>query len=97
MKDLRENLISQLNESRNLWAIEYSEKGVRTGKYYAVCSSEKAARVWLVENEATWPAWHNEYKNGKIVGAWTAKGEKLTIVPCEIYTQEKTEMSPYLE
>lgn len=97
MEHLNEYLTrSTVNEARGLWCVKLvPNKPYNTyaGMMMAVCSSEKAARVWCMEESATYPGWKLQMKNGVITGLWNQQnGDRMEIAEVELYTKEKTDL-----
>lgn len=106
MKNLQEYLTessnAQINEGKDIWVIELVPKNQNIplpGLLKEVCASEKAARVWCIEFNATYPAWKLQYSKGSqrlVTGLWNEQtGDELVIGSCPIYKQEKTSLTNY--
>ena len=100
MKNLKDIMQESLiTEDKGIWVVELENNGKNSAypvSIQAVCSSEKAAKVWCVEQSATYPAWKVQYSKGSrptITGLWNEKtGDSMTITKCDIYSKESTDL-----
>ena len=97
LKDLMQE--SLINEDKGMWVVELDNNGknfVYPVSIQAICASEKAAKVWCVEQSATFPAWKLQYSKGSkptIVGLWNEKnGDRMIITKRDIYNRESTDL-----
>ena len=104
MKNLQEYLTessnTQINEGKGVWVVELQSKDptkTYMGMIMQVCSSEKSARVWCIEQSATYPAWKVQYDKWMYVtGLWNEQnGDKLVITQRDMYNKERTDLQKY--